>query len=306
MTELRPRISVLIPAYNHAAYIGECVASVWEQEEPGIEIVLIDDGSTDGTGEAALTLAERSPIPMQVVIQENRGSNRTLNRALRMARGEYVALLASDDKFAPNRFAAQLHLFAAHPEVQVVYGNGRFWQDGKLGERVHPEAVRKLLSRSAEGVLHHLYTNVSPLYVQTCLCKREFLLRIGGFDEAVLADDWVLNLRIFRALTAVGSFGYVDEDVFFYRRHDSNSSMNLVGQANRVIEVIDSYTPLPLRAEFKRRMYRHYAWIALCGRNLPLAVLYLLRGELAGLRNPRRSSVRPAQPLSAANAGEEA
>jgi glycosyltransferase involved in cell wall biosynthesis len=274
MVEDLPGVSVLIPCYNHAAYLTQCVESIWAQPERGIEIILIDDGSTDGSAAIARELGERSPVPMRVVVQENVGLNRTLNRALRLARGEFVALIASDDWFAPDRFTAQLERFRQNPALRIAYGNGWAWEEGERSWRVHEPEVRELLGRPPAEILHYLYTNVSPLYIQSCLFRRDFLLEIGGFDEAVLADDWVLNILIFRALRSAAEFAYVDADVFHYRRHPANSSADLSSQAQRVLQVIDTYTPAEYRKPFKRRMYRHYAWIALARRQFLQGIRY--------------------------------
>lgn len=281
MSEAMPLISVLVPAYNHESYIDECIRSVWEQDDPNVEIVLVDDGSRDGTADLARGLCEKSPISMRVFQQENRGINRTLNRALGLARGELIAVIASDDKFAPSRFSAQRALFAQRPRLQVVYANGRFWENGELAERVHDESVLRLLAQDAQSILQYLYTNVSPLYLQSCLIRRDFVQKVGGFDESVLADDWVLNIRMFQALQHAGEFAYADEDVFYYRRHGTNTSKDLALQSRRVLEVIDKYTPVEHQPSFRRRMYMHYARIALSRKNLGLALRYFMKGRAA-------------------------
>lgn len=272
-----PSISVLIPAYNHAEYIEECIQSIWDQHGFDIEIVLVDDGSTDATAERASAMAERSPVPMRVLQQENRGINPTLNRLLHLARGELVALISSDDKFAASRFDTQAALFLEQPELCVVYGNGRYWTDGHLGERVHGHDVEALLRQAPESILRHLLVNVSPLFVQTCLFRREFLLSVGGYDESMLADDWVLNIRIFRALSRTGKFAYVDQDLFCYRQHSTNVYKKFPQQCQRIIQVIDTHTPAEFRRTFKARIYREFVGVALTQRKLGWAVRYLMK-----------------------------
>ncbi|MDP9227315.1 MAG: glycosyltransferase family 2 protein, partial [Actinomycetota bacterium] len=94
-----PLVSVVIPAYNHARYIASTLDSVVREGYPNLEILVLDDGSTDQTFAAATAWAERNQrIPIQVTQQENAGLTKTLNRLLEAANGDFVAYLASDDR----------------------------------------------------------------------------------------------------------------------------------------------------------------------------------------------------------------
>lgn len=285
------RVSVLIPSYNHAQYVAECVESIWRQPTPGVEIVVLDDGSTDGTYEVVKSLQERSPIPMRVSRQENQGTPRTLNRLIKEARGEFVALFASDDVFAPDRLSAQLALFDAHPGMQLVYGNGRYMVDGRLEGWVHEDSTRDLLRRTPQQIYEYLCTHGSPLFLQTTLIRRRFLDEIGGFDESQIADDWVLNIRMFRQLESRDQFGFVDEDLCHYRWHASNSHTNIQRHLARVMGVINVYTPPELRASLRAREYRLFAHKSYLSRRYGLTALYAARslwerGRAALSRSP--------------------
>src|SRR5262249_15626438 len=89
--------SVILPAYNHAAYIEEAVRSVLAQTWPDVELIVVDDGSTDGTLERARELAAQYPQRMRVIAQANQGAHVAINRGLAEARGDYLAILNSDD-----------------------------------------------------------------------------------------------------------------------------------------------------------------------------------------------------------------
>lgn len=279
----QPLISVLVPAYNHAPYIEEAVQSIWEQSYPCIEIILIDDGSADATFELARAMQARSPIPMQVATQSNQGINKTLNKALRLAKGELVALVASDDMFAPRRFEKQVAMFSANPHLKIVYGNGVSLENGKTGREVHDSAVKKLLNSPPQAILQYLYTNISPLFIQTCLIKRSFLELIGGFDERVLADDWVLNIRVFRNLKKKEEFGFVDEVLFLYRQHGRNSHKNMEAQTRRILEVIEQYTPVEHRGAFLAKVHYNFAMQAAAAKNFSKAFQHLKFSQQARL-----------------------
>ena len=98
-----PLVSVIIPAYNHASYIDAAVQSVVEQDYPQIEIIVIDDGSTDGTAQAAEKALERGGRPYRMTRQENAGAHATINRGIQQAKGDYIAILNSDDRYLPGR-----------------------------------------------------------------------------------------------------------------------------------------------------------------------------------------------------------
>lgn len=271
MTGSEPLISVVMTAYNHALYVAEAVESVWSQTYPRLELVVVDDASSDATPIILDELSARSPIPMRVTQnRENIGPNRTQNKAVSLARGDLFAFMASDDKLAPNRFASQVQLFQKDPDLMVVYGNGWSFEGDKLSARLHGEETQQLLSRSAAEILKYLYTHNSPFFLQTALMKKRFLLDCGGNDEQVLGDDWVLNIRFFQRLVTSGHFTYVDEDLAYYRLHPRNLHKNFSRQMALKRQVIEKYTPPHLRLEALANIYWKQGKIALSS-SIPLA-----------------------------------
>lgn len=256
MTGATPMISIVMAAYQHAEYIEESVNSVWSQSYPNVELVVVDDASTDGTPAILKELRKHSPIPMRVFYnKENQGPNRTLNRAVGLAYAGLIGFLASDDKFAPNRFESQTKLFSKEPDLMIVYGNGWSFRNGNPVARLHGDEVKELLSQNANEILRYLYTHSSPFYLQTALVKKDFLLACGGYDEDVLADDWVLNIRFFQHLVRSGNFAYLDEDLAYYRLHDSNLHKNISRQVALKKEVVEKYTPDHLKREALGNIY---------------------------------------------------
>jgi len=251
LTSNTPLISVLIASYNHAHFIEETIRSIWSQPYGNIEIIVVDDASADSSAELLMELKNRSPIPMEVVVNaKNAGPSVTCNTAIRRARGELIAFIASDDLFTEDRFSHQLEIFARDPLVQIVYGNGLRFQEGSTSGAVHGKEVCELMSRTPEGILRFLYTNTNPLFMQTALLRRELLTRIGGYDESELADDWIINTRIFQDLVEHGgTFGYVDRPLFLYRIHGSNLHANFARHSKLKLDFISKYTPAELKAE---------------------------------------------------------
>ncbi len=114
-----PRVSVLMPAYNAAAYLRDAVASILSQDFADFELLIIDDGSTDGTGTIADQLT-RTDQRIRVVHQQNRGLIATLNAGLPLPRGQYTARMDADDLSLPQRLRLQTAYLAEHPEVAAV------------------------------------------------------------------------------------------------------------------------------------------------------------------------------------------
>jgi glycosyltransferase involved in cell wall biosynthesis len=116
-----PSVAVVIPLYNHAKYISECIQSVLNQTSPVDEIILIDDGSRDNGFQLAQKLLGGSSIA-RVLRQENCGAHETLNRAIGLARSEFIAVLNSDDLFEPTKIERCRDLLSKNPDVQLVCG----------------------------------------------------------------------------------------------------------------------------------------------------------------------------------------
>jgi hypothetical protein len=117
-----PKLSVILPNFNHAAFLPRCIEAVLDQSYTDLELVVIDDASTDNSREVIADYARRDPRVKFHVNPENRGVIATLNRALDLARGEYVFGAASDDYVLPGYFEKAMALFAAHPEAGIALG----------------------------------------------------------------------------------------------------------------------------------------------------------------------------------------
>jgi len=273
-SETPPLISVVMTAYNHASYVEETIQSVWDQTYPNLEIVVVDDASTDRTYDILTRLQSKSPVPMRVERNfVNVGPNVTQKRSVSLARGEWIALLAGDDPLLPGRFETQAAVLSSRPEVQIVYANGLRLERGTLGPRVHGDLALGLLAKSPQEVLEYLYTHKGPFFLQTALLRRSLYEASGGNDEAMLADDMVLNIRFFQYLVQTGgTFAYVDQDVVIYRVGESNFHRNFLRQSRAKVQVFKKYTPKPWRARAIGESYWHDA---LQARRLGLPLLSL-------------------------------
>jgi alpha-1,3-rhamnosyltransferase len=243
-------ISLLIPVFNHEKFIPELLESIWKQDYRSIQIIAVDDGSTDNSYETLLKCKARSPFEMIVLKKSNGGICSALNLALDNATGELIAVLASDDLLMPHRFSGQSLLFQNSPELKVLYNNGRYYLNGKQCGKVHAYSSR-YLSEGFKSVYHYVTNEVPALFIQSMLIKRSFLNEIGAFDEETNSDDWALNIRIFSSLKNSSEFAFDDLDVFLYRMHEDQFHRSSGQMSELIQKVIVKYlTPYQL-AKFK-------------------------------------------------------
>jgi glycosyltransferase involved in cell wall biosynthesis len=161
-----PAVSVLIAVYNGERFLREAVESVLEQGQPGLEVIVVDDGSTDGSAAVVEGLDG-----VQVVRQENAGQPAALNRGLDHATGEFLAFNDADDLWTPGRLAAQLAAFEAEPSLEAVFGHVE-----QFAEADAPAGV--VAGLTPERV-------VQPSRLHTAmLIRREAFNRIGPFAAA--------------------------------------------------------------------------------------------------------------------------
>jgi glycosyltransferase involved in cell wall biosynthesis len=132
-----PTVSVIMPAFNVEPYVGDAIRSALAQTYPDFELIVVDDGSKDGTADVVRSLA-REDKRVKLVQQANRGLAGARNSALRASRGEFFALLDSDDLWEPEFLAEQMAILEAHPEVDIVTGNGWCLGGAKHGQLARP------------------------------------------------------------------------------------------------------------------------------------------------------------------------
>lgn len=208
-------ISVIIPSYNHVDYVGEAIRSVLEQSRDAfsLELIVIDDGSTDGSVEFLRQLESSGEHPFKLILKSNEGLCKTLNRAIvEYAGGEYIAVIASDDMWHPEKLKRQLEHILQHPSSSLCYSNARTFG----ADRNERRASRFVFSGNVKSKLT-LY-NFIP--AGTIFFTRALYDSIGGFDETGLRlEDWDFLLRA----SAVTEFCYLDEELLLYRLHDESS-----------------------------------------------------------------------------------
>lgn len=190
-----PLVSVVIPTYNRASVICRTIDNVLEQTYPNVEVIIVDDGSTDDTEEKLRAYANR----IRIIRQPNAGPSAARNRGIEAARGEFIALQDSDDLWVPQKLTRQVALLQTAGELATCcFCNALLRHTDGREQTAFEEAW--LFPPCSEGV----WTNVRDVlatrfvfFCQTALIRREVLERIGGFDETLkFHEDYELPLRL--------------------------------------------------------------------------------------------------------------
>lgn len=253
MSNSVPKVSVVIPVYNRARYVGETIESVLSQTYQDFELIAVDDGSTDDSRKVLESFGNRVRI-LEHPNRENRGQSAAINRGIAAARGEHVGMLDSDDLWLPRKLETQVAYLDSHPEIGLVYGNGRGidHQGRKLYDIYAPGHVE--LSDPGRVLMDCYF-----LLPNNSLVRRSVLQQAGSFDESLrAAQDHDMAIRI----AELTKLAYIDEEVFCYRRHpDSISRRNADMRWRngfRILAAAKARYPYPAQVVRKRSAVLHF------------------------------------------------
>ncbi len=222
-----PLVSVVIPCYNQAHFLGEAIESVLAQTHRSFEVVVVDDGSTDGTSE----VAGRYP-KVRLVRQENRGLSGARNSGLAVSEGEYVVFLDADDRLLPEALEVGVERLGDRPECAFVSGHIRYIAaDGSpLPSPRSPHVNAHYLA-----LLHYNYIWMPAVVMY----RRDVFGSVGGFNPSPslrAVEDWDLYLRIARRFPT----HHHGEVVAEYRRHGTNMTRDYALMLKATMAVLRS------------------------------------------------------------------
>ncbi len=214
------RVSIITPTYNHEKFIRGCIDSVLAQTYPHWEQIIIDDGSTDRTGEIAASYEDER---ISYIRQNNRGIWRLgeiYNQALRRSRGEFIAILEGDDCWPVYKLERQMAAHEGHDAI-LSWGRARIIDSQGAELAVLPEDMHRFMGLSKEQVLGELLFK-NPMTSCTIICRKSALQSIGGFKQPdkipyVDGPTWL-------ELSMHGEFLPLDEILGCYRRHERQVS----------------------------------------------------------------------------------
>ena len=229
MTITKPEpglVSVVVPTYNVAETLGQCLASIEAQTHRALEVIVVNDGSTDESSRIAHEHAARDQRVI-VVDKANEGYGASCNRGISMARGEWVSIVEPDDYLDPNAFAgmiAQSGRVGGADVVKCAYWRVFEGADGSATKvtcqykgRVQPSSQPFAVGEGIELMLHH------PA-IWAALYRAEFLRERGIRFLEIPGAGWADNPFLVETLCATGRIAYVDEPYYYYREHDLNDA----------------------------------------------------------------------------------
>ena len=237
-----PLVTACIASYNHEKYITEAINSLLQQTYPNIELIVIDDGSSDNSPQIIAELAKKHNFTF--ITQENMGVTKTLNKIISLAKGKYLTSLASDDIAMKERISIQVELLENNPQFDSCGGSFSYINDeGKTLNTIN-KGYREL---EFEDIFLGKKAGVN---IATVMFTINSIREIGGYDEKLIGED--INLLF--ALTNKGHKIAVIEDVVTkYRLHNNNLHKNYSPLFFDTLAVFDKYQSHPLYPNAKRR-----------------------------------------------------
>jgi glycosyltransferase involved in cell wall biosynthesis len=252
-------VSAVVPAYNAARTLPATIASIEAQSVEVLEILVVDDGSTDPTAEVARSVGGRD---LRVIAQANAGHAAARNTGIAAARGRYVAFLDADDVWLPDKLARQLAEIQRDPTIRAL-------QTGAA--RVDDELRLLWLQpcrRSQNQLWDTLYFRNMPGLMSTLMVERDLLEEVGGFDASlVILQDWDIAIRLARR----GQLHSLPDVLSAYRFFDTSQSANVDIHVEPGLRVLDKFfddpeLPPAIRARRRAVYARFYAM--LCGGSI--------------------------------------
>ena len=216
-----PLVSCIIPCFNGARYLDDAIDSVFAQTHRPLEVIVVDDGSTDESG----AVVRRRGDAVRYHRHDNRGPGGACNTGVALAIGEYITFLEQDDVWLPDKTRRQLDELATNPELGYCVGHVQnFW-------------VAECAAEAARYRDHPVMRPVPGCVVQTLMVRRDVVRRVGGFDEGLrfaFATDWFLRAAEY------GVTGMLLADVVTRRRLHANnfSRRNRAASRDQFLHVV--------------------------------------------------------------------
>jgi glycosyltransferase involved in cell wall biosynthesis len=230
---VNPRVSVVIPTYNRKAVLLESIASVRQQTFGDLEILVCDDGSSDGSREAVQAVAAADGRVRWIAGEHCGAPGLVRNRGIRASAGEWIAFQDSDDLWIPQKLEKQMAVLRNAPDAQFIYAHAAAVLPDGSRLRMTPFRIPR------QGRIFETLLMYSVVHPQTMLVRRSLLDQVGYFNEDLglrIVEDYELVLR----LAAAAPFHFVDEDLVLYRTQPDSISADLFRSIDEYEQVLKS------------------------------------------------------------------
>ncbi|HLS97094.1 MAG: glycosyltransferase family A protein [Porticoccaceae bacterium] len=254
-----PRVSVIVPAWNAAAYIGECLASALAQDHRDLEVLVVDDASGDDTADRVALEARRDSRIRLLRHPRNLGVSAARNTAIAAASGDLIAFLDADDRWLPGKISRQLAALGAEPDAGLVFTASRAID--ARGAVIDPDLCRGKAIPVGRVDLRDFVIRRYPLITSSAMVRRPCLDAVGGFDTAIaVGEDFDLWARILNQFPQA----YVPEPLTDYRMHGDGATANPLRNRLSKVRVLEklrgdpAFDRLTRDPAFTRHQHRQY------------------------------------------------
>ncbi len=233
-----PKISVIIPTFNCSKYLPEAINSVLNQTYQNLEMIVVDDGSTDTTREIINSYINRYPKKIKYIFQENKGLACARNTGVKNALGEYIALLDADDIWTVQRLKETLGAIEKEPDIGLVHANIN-WMSEEGNIISSPKRKTRYLSGY---IFENIFLRKAHIAIPTILVRKECFDKVGGFDENLTrlgCEDREMWLRI----AELYKFAYIDKVLGYYRIRKGSMSKDLKKMLEARYYVVNKFCP---------------------------------------------------------------
>lgn len=236
----RPLVSVILPVYNGERFLREAIDSVLGQSYRAIELVAVDDGSTDGSAAILDSYGDR----LVVVRQSNGGVARARSAGVNASHGEFVAFLDQDDWWRIDKIAKQVALFQADPELDLVHTDLAHYDERRHAYvgRLNPMATPQVLT----GHCYDLLLMENHIANGTVMVRRSAIDRVGGFDTTI-AGNTVADYDLWLRLARQSKFAFLPEELTVFRLHVTQGTWKRRDMLTAELQILAKHVPLPAR-----------------------------------------------------------
>ncbi len=237
MVNSKKLVSFCCLSYNHEKFIRKCMQSIWSQDYKNIEIIVLDDGSSDGSLRVINECKNESPCSFNIITQENSGGKvgSNFNKLINASSGDFLFFISTDDEVVSDSVSSKVELFdldenlafALNTYIETIDENSNVIDKSYI----HKEYVR---ISSINELLELEFNALGSFYIQGGLFKKTVIDDIGGFDDDLIGDDIILRTKLFKHIinqVPTLSFKLIDTVGVRYRMHDTNIHKNSLRQS---------------------------------------------------------------------------
>jgi glycosyltransferase involved in cell wall biosynthesis len=241
------KVSVIIPCYNVEKYIDECIHSVLTQTHQDVEIICVNDGSTDNTLSILNKHQSNHPDKIKVLSFNNQGAPASRNRGLGISTGDYIQFLDADDVIHPQKFEKQLAGFKKNTDVVV---SDRVQKNEALTKTLHTYYFDEIEKNPLETAIKRVITTCNPLY------KKKVVVELGGYNERLKsAQDWEFHIKL---VIAGYTIQYIPGIYFINRKVPGSISSDWIKVSIQAAEIITRLKSKLLESRWMNESIRQY------------------------------------------------